>query len=69
MSEGSTIESVLKEQRVFAPPTELTQSARIGGMEAYQAMADAARKDPDAFWGDAARRELDWFTPFDQVLD
>ena len=69
MSEGSTIESVLKEQRVFAPPIELTQSARIGGIEAFQAMADAARKDPDAFWGDAARRELDWFTPFEQVLD
>ena len=69
MSEGSTIESVLKEQRVFAPPIELTQSARIGGMDAYQAMADAARNDPETFWGNAARQELDWFTPFEQVLD
>ena len=69
MSEGSTIESVLKEQRVFAPPIERAQSARIGGMDAYQARADAARNDPETFWGNAARQELDWFTPFEQVLD
>ena len=69
MSEGSTIESVLKEQRVFAPPIELTQSARIGGMDAYQAMADAARNDPETFWGNAAGQELDWLAPFAQVLD
>ena len=68
-SEGSTIESVLHEQRVFAPPSDFTRSARIGGMDAYAALAEAARQDPDAFWGDAARRELEWFQPFDTVLD
>ena len=68
-SEGSTIESVLHEQRVFAPPIDVTRSARIGGMDAYKALAEAARQDPDAFWGDAARRELEWFQPFETVLD
>lgn len=69
MSEGSTIESVLQEQRVFEPPVDFSRSARIGGMEAYRTLADAARQDPEAFWGDAARKELSWFKPFDKVLD
>ena len=57
-SEQSTIESVLQEQRVFEPPIDFSSSARIGGMEAYRSMADAARQDSEAFWGDAARKEL-----------
>ena len=69
MSEASTIESVLHEQRVFAPPADLASKASIGSMEAYRALADAAAQDPDRFWGDAARKELHWFEPFHTVLD
>ena len=69
MSEGSTIESVLQEQRVFDPPADLARNARISGMESYNALAEAAKSDPDTFWGDAARRELHWFEPFHTVLD
>ena len=64
-----TIESVLQEQRLFAPPESLAGGARIGSMEAYQALVDRAEADPDAFWGDFARSELHWFTPFHTVLD
>ena len=69
MSEGSTIESVLQEQRVFDPPADLARDARISGMESYRALAEAAKSDPDTFWGEAARRELHWFEPFHTVLD
>jgi len=65
----TTIESVLQEQRVFDPPVELASAARIGSLEAYRSMAEAAKRDPDSFWGDAARRELHWFEPFHTVLD
>ena len=65
----TTIESVLQEQRVFDPPAELASGARIGSLEAYRSMAEAAKQDPDSFWGDAARRELHWFEPFHTVLD
>ena len=61
---NTTIESVLQEQRVFEPPADTAAKARIGSLEAYRAMADAAKNDPDAFWGEAARRELHWFEPF-----
>ena len=66
---GPTIESVLQEQRLFAPPAELAASARIGSLDAYRALCSKAERDPDAFWGDLARSELHWFEPFDSVLD
>ena len=69
MSEGSTIESVLQEQRVFDPPADLARDARISGMESYNALVEAAKSDPETFWGEAARRELHWFEPFHTVLD
>ena len=66
---NTTIESVLQEQRVFDPPAEVAAKARISSLEAYRSLADAAKQDPDRFWGDAARRELHWFEPFHTVLD
>ena len=65
----TTIESVLQEARVFDPPADVSAKARISSLEAYRALADGARKDPDSFWGDAARKELHWFDPFHTVLD
>ena len=50
-----TIESVLQEERQFAPPPQLAAEARIGSMAAYQALAARAEADPDGFWGEAAR--------------
>ena len=66
---NTSIESVLQEQRVFQPPAEMAAAARIGSLETYRAMAEAATTDPDGFWGEAARRELHWFEPFHTVLD
>ncbi|MEL6815765.1 MAG: acetate--CoA ligase [Cyanobacteria bacterium J06598_3] len=65
----STIESVLQEQRVFAPPAEFSKNARIGSMEAYQKLYDEAAADPAAFWAKLAETELDWFEKWDTVLD
>jgi acetyl-CoA synthetase len=65
----ATIESVLQEGRVFAPPADLAATARIGSMEAYQTLAAEAEADPEAFWGRQAREHLHWFEPFDTVLD
>jgi acetyl-CoA synthetase len=66
---GPTIESVLQEQRIFAPPAGLAASARIGSLAAYRALCSKADSDPDGFWGDLARSQLHWFEPFDSVLD
>ncbi len=63
------IESVLQEERVFAPPQSLSAEAAVGSLEAYRALVAQADADPDAFWGQQAKEHLHWFQPFEQVLD
>jgi acetyl-CoA synthetase len=47
----------------------LVDAAAISGMPAYEAMCRQAQTSPDVFWGDLARDNLQWTTPFSQVLD
>ncbi len=62
------ISTVMHEDRVFPPTSEFSSKAKIGSPEAYQLLYDQAAADPEAFWGELARKELHWFRPFDQVL-
>ena len=41
---NTSIESVLQEQRVFEPPASFSAKAGISSLDAYRAMADAAKK-------------------------
>ena len=65
----STIESVLQEDRIFNPPANFSENAHIKSLEQYKALYDKAKKDPEAFWGELAEKELHWFEKWDQVLD
>jgi len=62
------IESVLKEDRVFAPPPAFSAAAHVGDAEQLETLRRDAARDPEAFWAGIAR-ELHWFTPWDRVLD
>ncbi|MFZ9739761.1 MAG: acetate--CoA ligase [Prochlorotrichaceae cyanobacterium] len=64
-----TIESILKEQRLFAPPPAFAKEARISSMDQYKALYDRAQADPQGFWADLAAQELHWFSKWDRVLD
>ncbi|MEM9156246.1 MAG: AMP-binding protein, partial [Cyanobacteria bacterium P01_F01_bin.33] len=64
----STIESVLHEERLFAPPLEFASRARVTA-ESYRSMVRAARENPEQFWGELAEKELHWFQPWERVLD
>lgn len=66
---STEIESVLIENRVFAPFPNLVQGAAISGIDAYKAMCSEAHDDPDAFWARLARENLVWDKPFTEVLD
>ena len=70
MSDKNTgqIDNVLQEDRLFPPPVSFSKGANIGSMEDYQRLYDAAKNDPDKFWGDVAKEEMHWFKPFDTVL-
>ncbi len=59
--------SLLREDRVFAPPAEFAARASIGSAEAWEATYTRSLADPAAFWAEAAG-ELDWFAPWTTVL-
>ncbi len=63
-----TIESVLREERVFAPPAAFAARAAISGRGAYDALYRRSVEDPEAFWAETALR-LRWTTPWSRVLD
>ncbi|MES2391272.1 MAG: acetate--CoA ligase [Acidobacteriota bacterium] len=58
----------MREDRVFPPPAEFAAKARIGSEAEYDAMYKRSVEDPAGFWGEAAS-ELEWFAPWEQVLD
>ena len=64
-----TIESILQEERTFAPPAEFSQNAHIKSFGQYQELYDRAKGDPEGFWGELAEQELEWFKKWDTVLD
>ncbi len=67
-SVGTNMESLLREDRVFPPPAEFSAKAHIRSLEEYEAMYRRSVEDPEAFWAEAAG-ELEWFTPWERVLD
>jgi acetyl-CoA synthetase len=66
---SSNIESVLVESRVFPPPEAAVKSARISGMDAYNALCQEAAKDFEGFWARLARENVVWTKPFTKTLD
>jgi acetyl-CoA synthetase len=67
-SVGTNVESLLRENRVFAPPAEFAAKARVGSVEEYEAMYRRSVEEPEAFWAEAAS-ELEWFAPWEKVLE
>ena len=64
-----TIESILQEQRLFPPPTDLAAQAEVKSLADYEQLYAKAEADPQAFWAELAETELDWFEKWDTVLD
>ncbi len=70
MSEAKTvIESVLREDRKFAPPEEFARDAHVKSFADYEKMYAASERDPEGFWAGIASSYLDWFTPWKTVLE
>ena len=53
---------------LYPPPEGFAASARVAGLDAYEALYARAKDDPEAFWRDVARR-LDWMAPFHTVSE
>ncbi|MBY0230100.1 MAG: AMP-binding protein, partial [Gemmataceae bacterium] len=65
---ASSITSVLKETRSFAPSAEFSAQAHIKSMADYEALCARAEADPAGFWAEQAR-SLAWDTPFTTPLE
>ncbi|UTH72794.1 acetate--CoA ligase [Chromobacterium sp. IIBBL 290-4] len=65
----STLDSILKETRSFAPSDEFRRKASVSGIEAYHALCEQADDHYLSFWGDLARELISWKKPFSRVLD
>ena len=65
---SQSIDSILKENRLFQPPAEFSQQAHIKSLEQYEQLYREAEENPEAFWGSIAE-ELHWFRKWDRVLE
>src|SRR5438477_6200679 len=65
---ATRIESVLQENRTFAPPKEFSKRAQIKSLAEYRRLYKESVTAPEKFWANQARNELVWFKPWKKVL-
>ena len=61
------IQSLQHEERLFNPPA--APRAHIPDMATYEAHYRRADQDPEGYWGDRAKELVNWFKPWDKVMD
>jgi len=64
-AKSADIKAVYMEKRVFDPPGEFVQKARVKSMDEYKTMWERSVKDPQGFWGEMAEKHMDWFKKWD----
>ena len=62
------IESILKETRRFEPPERFVSNSRLT-VESLARLKKEANENYEQFWADLAHKEIQWFTPFSEILD
>ena len=65
---STNMDSLLRENRVFPPPSEFANQALLTSFTDYKAMYKRSIEDPSGFWSEAAS-ELHWFAPFRSVVE
>ena len=54
---------------IFKPNKEFAKNANIKNMCEYKELVDNFEKNYEGTWGDYAASKIDWFIPFDNILD
>jgi acetyl-CoA synthetase len=62
---GAAIEAFYSEDRTFEPPPDFLEQALVKDRSLYE----EAEKDWQRFWADQASSLVDWYDPWDTVLD
>ena len=56
-------------KEIYPVPEKIKKMAYISGREAYDKLWKRSIEEPDAFWAEVAKEYVDWFKPFDKVMD
>ena len=64
-----SINNILEEKRIFSPSKKFAESSNISTQEELLSLKKQALDNPIQFWKSFAISELDWFEPFQTVLD
>lgn len=67
--ESKKIISMMKEGRLFQPPSDIQEKAYVKGMDDYEAAYKRADEDPEGFWADRTEELLTWSKKWDKVLE
>lgn len=63
----SSVKSLLTEERVFPPPQNFVEKARIKSREQYDELWRKSIECPDEFWGEMAEEHIEWFKKWEAV--
>ncbi len=56
-------------KEVYPVPEKIKKMAFISGREAYDKLWKRSIEDPNGFWSEIGKEYVEWFKPFDKVMD
>ena len=69
LDKKNSINNILEEKRIFPPSKKFAENSNICTQEELLSLKKQASDKPTQFWESFAKSELDWFEPFQTVLD
>ena len=69
LDKKNSINNILAENRIFPPSKKFAEHSNISSLEELLSLKKQALDNPIQFWESFAKSELDWFEPFQTVLD
>jgi len=69
LDKKNSINNILEEKRIFPPSKKFEENSNISTQEELLSLKKQASDNPIQFWESFAKSELDWFEPFQTVLD
>jgi len=69
LDKKNSINNILEEKRIFTPSKKFAENSNISTQEELLSLKKQASDNPIKFWESFAKSELDWFEPFQTVLD
>jgi len=69
LDKKNSINNILEEKRIFPPSKKFAENSNISTQEELLSLKKQATDNPNQFWESFAKSELDWFEPFQTVLD